>query len=146
MNKVLFSSKKEDWTTPKELFFKLDYIYNFTLDPCSDEFNHLCDKYYTIKENGLLQSWKNEVVFCNPPYGRKIYDWVKKCYLENINNNVEIILLIPSRTDTKFFHDFLYHNKRVDIYFIKGRLKFGNADNTAPFPSLIAHFRSKKSS
>lgn len=144
MNKVLFSSNKDDWTTPLDLYNKLNSKFNFTLDPCSSETNHLCNKYYTIKENGLLQSWNNEIVFCNPPYGRKIYDWVKKCFDENNNNGTEIILLIPSRTDTKYFHEFLYHNSNVDIFFLQGRLKFGNSQNFAPFPSLIAHFRSKK--
>lgn len=83
MNKVLFSSKKEDWSTPQEFFNILDQEFHFTLDPCANEFNHKCSIYFTEQENGLIKDWGNHVVFCNPPYGRKIYNWVKKCYLEN---------------------------------------------------------------
>lgn len=139
LNKSLFSSKKEDWTTPKDLFDRLNEQYHFTLDPCSADENHLCDKYYTIKEDGLKQSWKNEVVFCNPPYGRKIYSWVEKCSQE-AKMGGKIVLLIPSRTDTKYFHEFLYKKDNVELIFIKGRLKFGDGTNSAPFPSLLAIF------
>ena len=138
MNKVLFSSKKEDWETPIELFNKLDQEFHFTLDPCADEYNHKCKRYYTIQDNGLSKSWKDEVVYCNPPYGRKIYDWIKKCYYENKKNNITVVLLIPSRTDTRYFHEFLYQKSNIELRFIKGRLKFGNSKTGAPFPSLVA--------
>lgn len=138
MNKVLFSSKKDDWETPKDFYNKLDRIFHFTLDPCANKENHKCNKYFTIKENGLEQDWSNNVVFCNPPYGRKIYNWVKKAYIESQKENTIVVLLIPSRTDTKYFHEFLYNKKNVNLIFIKGRLKFGNSDQFAPFPSLLA--------
>lgn len=112
MDKVLFSSKSNEWATPQDLYNKLNNRYNFTLDPCSSLENHKCDKFYTIKENGLIQDWSNEVVFCNPPYGREIYDWVKKCYNEHLNGT-KIVLLIPSRTDTKYFHEFLYKKNLI---------------------------------
>lgn len=79
------------------------------------------------------------VVFCNPPYGRKIYDWVKKCYEESQKPNTTVVLLIPARTDTRYFHEFIYH-KAKEIRFIKGRLKFGNSKAGAPFPSMIVVF------
>lgn len=139
MDKVLFSSKSNEWATPQDLYNKLNNRYNFTLDPCSSLENHKCDKFYTIKENGLIQDWSNEVVFCNPPYGREIYDWVKKCYNEHLNGT-KIVLLIPSRTDTKYFHEFLYKKPNIKLEFIKGRLKFGDSNNSAPFPSLLAYF------
>ena len=139
MNKVLFSNKNNCWETPIELFDKLNNQYNFTLDPCSDIYNHKCNKYYTKKENGLIQDWSDEIVFCNPPYGREIYNWVKKCYVESLKG-VKIVLLIPSRTDTKYFHEFLYNKEHIRIEFIKGRLKFSNSLNSAPFPSLLAYF------
>lgn len=139
MDKVLFSSKSNEWATPQDLYNKLNNRYNFTLDPCSSLENHKCDKFYTIKENGLIQDWSNEVVFCNPPYGREIYDWVKKCYNEHLNGT-KIVLLIPSRTDTRYFHEFLYKKPNIKLEFIKGRLKFGDSNNSAPFPSLLAYF------
>lgn len=140
INKALFTSNKEDWSTPQDLFDELNEKYHFTLDPCADEFNHKCDKYYTIEDDGLSKSWKDEVVFCNPPYGRKIYNWVKKCYEESKSGGGKIVLLIPSRTDTKYFHEFLYKKENVELIFIKGRLKFGNSKDGAPFPSLLAIF------
>lgn len=78
-------------------------------------------------------------VFCNPPYGRQIYDWVKKCYQESKKPNTTVVMLIPARTDTKYFHEFIYHQAK-EIRFIKGRLKFGSAKNSAPFPSMIVIF------
>lgn len=81
-------------------------------------------------------------MFCNPPYGRKIYDWVKKSYEESQKENTLVVLLIPSRTDTKYFHEFLYNKPNVELRFIKGRLKFGNSNNSAPFPSLVAIMKS----
>jgi site-specific DNA-methyltransferase (adenine-specific) len=135
MNKVMYSSKKQDWETPQDLFNKLDKEFNFTLDPCANDKNHKCKKYYTIKDNGLKQSWKGETVFCNPPYGREIKKWVKKCYEESKNNDTKIVMLIPARTDTKYFHDYIYH--KAKLRFIKGRLKFSNSKNSAPFPSML---------
>lgn len=137
--KILFSSKSNEWETPQGLYNKLNNKYNFTLDPCSSLENHKCDKFYTIKENGLIQDWSNEIVFCNPPYGREIYDWVEKCYKESLNGT-KIVLLIPSRTDTKYFHEFLYKKPNIKLEFIKGSLKFGDSNNSAPFPSLLAYF------
>lgn len=141
MNKVLFSSKKDDWETPQALFDELDKEFHFTLDPCANEFNHKCDKYFTIKDDGLSQKWDGHRVFCNPPYGRKIYDWIKKSYEEAQKDNVIVVLLIPSRTDTRYFHEFLYKKDNVELRFVKGRLKFGNCKDAAPFPSLIAIMR-----
>lgn len=115
---------------------------NFTLllDPASTHENALCEKHYTIKENGLLQDWGGETVYCNPPYGREVKHWVKKCYEESLKPNTTVVLLIFARTDTKYFHDYIYG--KAELRFIKGRLKFGNCKNSAPFPSMIAIFRS----
>lgn len=89
MDKVHFSTGKDDWGTPQDLFDALNKEFNFTLDPCADEFNHKCDKYYTVQQDGLKQDWSGETVFCNPPYSRKTKEnagqiaWVKKCYEES---------------------------------------------------------------
>ena len=75
---VHFSSQTNEWATPQAFFDELNKEFNFTLDPCATDENHKCAKYYTEKDNGLLHSWDNEIVFCNPPYGRGIKQWVKK--------------------------------------------------------------------
>lgn len=136
--KVLFSSNSEEWSTPQDLFDKLNDEYHFTLDPCCTEQNHKCDKYFTKSDDGLSKNWGGERVFCNPPYGRAIADWVKKCSQEAKKPNTLVVLLIPARTDTLFFHDFIYH--QAEIRFLRGRLKFGNSKNSAPFPSMLAIF------
>ena len=139
MDKVLFSSANDVWATPQDLFDELNREFNFNLDPCALPENAKCEKYFTPAINGLLQCWGGYTVFCNPPYGRQIYDWVKKCYQESKKPNTTVVMLIPARTDTKYFHEFIYHQAK-EIRFIKGRLKFGSAKNSAPFPSMIVVF------
>lgn len=140
MNKALFSTGKNDWATPIDFFEKLNKEFNFTLDPCADEFNHKCDKYYTIEENGLSKSWKDEIVFVNPPYSAKEQnEWVKKCYEES--RHATVVMLIPARTDTERFHKYILPN--AEIRFIKGRLKFGNSKDSAPFPSMVVIFKKR---
>ena len=134
----MFSSKTDLWSTPNDFFDKLNDEFHFTLDPCSTHENAKCYKHFTEEENGLLQDWGNEVVFCNPPYGRQIKDWVKKAYEESQKDNTTVVMLIPARTDTIYFHEYIYH--KAEIRFIKGRLKFGDAKNSAPFPSMVVIF------
>lgn len=138
-NELMFSSKTDLWSTPWNFFEKLNDEFHFTLDPCSTHENAKCYKHFTIEEDGLLQDWGNEVVFCNPPYGRQIKDWVKKSYEESQKDNTTVVMLIPARTDTIYFHEYIYH--KAEIRFIKGRLKFGDAKNAAPFPSMVVIFR-----
>ena len=137
-NELMFSSKTDLWSTPNDFFDKLNDEFHFTLDPCSTHENAKCYKHFTEEENGLLQDWGNEVVFCNPPYGRQIKCWVKKAYEESQKDNTKVVMLIPARTDTIYFHEYIYH--KAEIRFIKGRLKFGNAKNSAPFPSMVVIF------
>lgn len=134
----MFSSKTDQWSTPQDFYDKLNNEFHFTLDPCSDEYNHKCEKYYTEKDDGLKQDWSGETVFVNPPYGRAIKDWVQKSYEESKKNNTKVVMLIPARTDTKYFHKYIYH--KADIRFIEGRLKFGDSKNAAPFPSMVVVF------
>ena len=140
---VMFSSKTDQWATPQDFFDKLNEEFHFTLDPCADEFNHKCEKYYTKKDDGLFQDWENETVFCNPPY-KWVALWVHKCYLHSEKGDGTAVMLIPARTDTKWFHDYIYNKPNVEIRFIKGRLKFGNSKNSAPFPSMVVIFRAKE--
>lgn len=136
---LMFSSKTDLWATPQDFFNELDKEFNFTLDPCATHENAKCNKYYTIEEDGLKQSWQGQIVFCNPPYGKVINDWVKKCYEESKKPGTVVVMLIPARTDTKYFHNYIY-NKAREIRFVKGRLKFGNSKNAAPFPSMVVIF------
>ena len=136
---VMFSSKDDKWSTPQDFYDELNAEFGFTLDPCADEYNHKCDKYYTIEDDGLLQDWKGEIVFCNPPYGKAIKDWVRKAYIEGCKPNTTVVMLIPARTDTIYFHKYIYH--KAEIRFLKGRLKFGNSKNSAPFPSMVVVYR-----
>ena len=131
----MFSSKKDDWTTPPDFFKQLDNEFHFTLDVASSEENHLCKNYFTIETDGLSQDWGGHKVFCNPPYGRQIGKWVQKAWEEAKKPNTTIVMLLPARTDTKWFHNYIYHQAK--IRFIKGRLKFGGSQNSAPFPSMV---------
>ena len=153
MNKDLFfSSISDEQETPQDFYENLNKEFHFTLDPCSKEYNHKTDKYYTQEQNGLSKNWCGETVFCNPPYGRSIGTWVKKCYEESKKENTIVVMLIPARTDTRWFHEYIY-NTDAEIRFIKGRLKFVNrllpswneeGDyklQSAPFPSMVVIFR-----
>lgn len=133
----MFSSNSNEWATPQDFYDRLNKFCNFTLDPCSDGINNKCDKYFTINDDGLKQDWSNEIVFVNPPYGREIKLWVKKCYDESLKG-FKIVLLIPARTDTSYQHDYVY--KSDYICFLRGRLKFGDSKNSAPFPSQLVFF------
>ena len=93
--KVLFSSNSDEWATPQDFFDRLNEEFHFNLDPCALPENAKCSKYFTPKSNGLSQNWGGYVTFCNPPYGRKIYEWVKKCYDESRKPDTTVVLLIP---------------------------------------------------
>lgn len=137
---LMFSSKTDLWATPQDFFDELNKEFNFTLDPCANHENAKCYKYYTKEDDGLIQDWQGERVFCNPPYGRDIKNWVAKCYYESLKPNTIIVLLIPARTDTIYFHEYI-KDKASEIRFIRGRLKFGNSQNAAPFPSMVVVYR-----
>ncbi|MGX9448272.1 DNA N-6-adenine-methyltransferase [Staphylococcus haemolyticus] len=139
---VHFSSKSNEWTTPQYLFDELNEEFNFTLDPCATDENAKCSKYFTIEDDGLSKDWSNDVVFMNTPYGREIKKWIKKAYEESLNG-ATVVCLIPARTDTTYWHDFIF-DKADDIRFLKGRLKFGNSKNSAPFPSSIVIYECKE--
>lgn len=131
----MFSSSTDDWYTPDDFYQELDKEFHFDLDPCADDFNHKCEKYFTKEQDGLKQSWGGYRVFCNPPYGQAIKEWVKKC----AESDAElVVMLIPARTDTKYFHEYIYG--KAEIRFVRGRLKFGGCKNSAPFPSMVVIF------
>ena len=147
MNKTLLSSNKMNWCTPQDFFERLNKEFNFVLDAAATEKTKKCKLCYTPETDGLLQSWnRGGAVFCNPPYGREISKWVKKAYNES-REGFTIVLLIPARTDTSYFHDYIYG--KAEIRFIRGRLYFtdedGIASNQAPFPSMVVIYNGKRS-
>lgn len=137
--KTMLSSVDMDWGTPQDFFEELNQEFNFDLDPCATDATAKCATYYTPETDGLLQDWGGHTVFCNPPYGQAIKQWVKKCYEESLKPNTLVVMLIPARTDTVYFHDYIYG--KAELRFIKGRLKFEGkqkGSGSAPFPSMLA--------
>lgn len=139
INRGLFSSKTIEWATPLSLYAELDQEFHFDLDPCADETNHKCNTYFTKEDDGLSKDWGVHRVFCNPPYGRVMPKWVKKCFEESKKPDTLVVMLIPARTDTAYFHDYIY-KKAKDVRFLRGRLHFNENKNSAPFPSMIVIF------
>jgi len=131
---VHYSSKTDNWATPQSFFDRLNAEFDFTLDPCADKDNAKCGKYYTADDDGLSQDWAGERVFMNPPYGRIIGDWIRKAYEESLKGAL-IVALIPARTDTRYWHDYVMRAKEIRL--VKGRLRFGDGRNSAPFPSAV---------
>jgi len=133
------SSKKMDWETPQDFFDELDKEFEFNLDVCASKENKKCHNYFSKENDALKQDWNligNDWKWMNPPYGREIGKWIKKASEER-----KVVALIPARTDTKYFHEYIYNKPNVEIRFIKGRLKFSGAKSSAPFPSMIVIFR-----
>ncbi len=141
-NKALFTSNKDNWRTPKEFYKNLNNEFNFNLDACADKYNSLCNEYYSKENSCLENSWRGKRVFMNPPYGRDIAKFIEKAYNESLAAEI-IVMLLPARTDTKYFHDYIL--PYCEIRFIKGRLKFLDENNqekdAAPFPSMICIFK-----
>ena len=122
--------------TPKYLFDKISSIFNFSLDVCALPENAKCESYYTPKDDGLSKPWRGGV-WCNPPYGREISSWVRKAYEESQKEyNSFVLMLLPARTDTKWWWDWV--QGKATLFFIKGRVKFGDHNVGAPFPSVLA--------
>ncbi len=140
VNKELASSEghlqKDKWETPIKLFKTWNSQYCFSLDPCAEEHTAKCEKFFTEKEDGLIQDWSGEIVFVNPPYSRGNIDkWMKKCY-DEAQKGVQIVALIPVSTSSGWFHKYVW--KHSDLIFIKGRIRFNGAPFTAPFSSALA--------
>lgn len=136
---LMFSSKTDMHSTPQDFYEELHKEFNFLLDPCCTYENRKCVDYYTEEDDGLAHQWYG-AVFMNPPYGRQIQHWVKKAYDEaKVDPSTIVVALLPARTDTRWFHDYIYG--KAEIRFVKGRLKFGDAKNAAPFPSMVVIWR-----
>lgn len=137
---VMFSSKTEMWETPQDFFDKLNREFHFTLDVCATHENAKCENFYSPEQDGLSMPWKGRV-WCNPPYGRQVGQWVEKACI-SAQSGALVVMLLPARTDTAWFHDYIY--RRAEIRFIRGRLKFGGSTNSAPFPSMICIFGNRR--
>jgi phage N-6-adenine-methyltransferase len=131
---VHYSSKTDMWATPQDLFDRLNAIHGFTLDVCALPENAKCKKYFTPEVDGLKQDWSNDTCWMNPPYGREIGRWIAKA----ATGGGKVVCLIPARTDTRWWHDYVIPYGKIE--FIRGRLKFGDSKNSAPFPSAIVIF------
>lgn len=141
---VHYSSKTDAWATPQCFFDRLDDEFNFVLDPCADELNAKCSKYYTKEDDGLSQDWDvGGNVFMNPPYGRVIGVWIRKAYTESCKG-VKVVALIPARTDTRYWHEYVMRAEEIRL--VRGRLKFGDGSNSAPFPSAVVVFNGEDKS
>lgn len=143
ITKGMFSSNTDMWKTPQYLFDELDKEFGFDVDVCAITENAKCSKYFTPEEDGLSKDWVG-VCWMNPPYGRAIGNWVKKAYESSVKGGATVVCLLPSRTDTRWWHDYCIDGG-AEIRFIKGRLKFGDSKNSAPFPSAVVIFRTDSS-
>ena len=132
-------SATDDWATPQQFYNGLNEIFQFDLDVAASSSNHKCDEWFGLdhpnesRRNGLEAEWYGHV-WCNPPYGRGIKDWVLKAS----QHKDLVVMLLPARTDTKWFHDLVLPN--ADVKFVRGRIKFGDGLAPAPFPSIVVEF------
>jgi phage N-6-adenine-methyltransferase len=135
-------SQTDNWATPKDLWNQLNEVHRFDVDAAASQSNHLCAKWYGLdhedesRRDGLAVQWDGDSVWINPPYGRVIKDWTQAA-LDHYRQGANVVMLLPARTDTRWFHD---HCKQGNIEFIKGRLKFGGSTTPAPFPSMLVRF------
>jgi phage N-6-adenine-methyltransferase len=134
--KTLWTSNKQNWNTPKWLFDKLNAFYNFTTDPSTVEDNPLgCPIFFTPQTNGLDSSKWEDAVYINPEYSN-IKPWVNEAYKYFTNTKNSVVLLVPSRTGNRLWQDLIFPTANL-ICFIRGRLRFSNNDNSAPFDSAL---------
>lgn len=129
---TLTSSNQEDWATPQWLFDELNWEFNFQLDSAASLENFKCDQFFCAEDDGLTRDWSPGPVFCNPPYGGALPEWIRKAHNEFLKG-VTVVLLVPARTDTKWW----IYCLDGEIRFIQGRLRFNGSKNSATFPSVV---------
>lgn len=132
----LMEVTRVDWETPDWLFRRQHEKYHFTVDVCADIRNHKLPRYWDAATDGLRQSWAGERCWMNPPYGREIKRWVQKACLEAAHDRALVVALLPVRTDTHWWHDWV--QGRAEVEFLRGRVRFNGGRADAPFPSCIA--------
>lgn len=128
-----------EWFTPEDLYQEfVDRYGPFTLDVAADASNSKCVEYFTKEQDGLKQTWHGRV-WCNPPY-KNLIDWVSKAYFEVRMGHCEIaVLLLPTHTSTKWFHDLAL--PYAELYWVRGKRKFGGQKDRAIMPSIGVIFR-----
>lgn len=134
----------DGWRTPDDLFKVLDDEFHFGIDVAADKENAKCPVYITKEENALVKDWGGRgAIFCNPPYSRKLGEWVEKAVFEHHRTGETVVMLIPARTDVKWFHKFVLPYAR-EIRFVKSRIHFvykdGKTKDRAPFPAMVVIF------
>lgn len=134
---VHFSSARQDWRTPPDLFAQLDAEFRFTLDAAASDENALCSRYFTEADDGLSKPWGWERVYVNPPYADSA-KWIEKAATE-AKRGALVVMLLPARTDTRAFHQHIYG--KAEVRFLPGRLRFVGTRHAAPFPSMVVVFR-----
>jgi phage N-6-adenine-methyltransferase len=149
---LMFSTGKDDWQTPPEIFRPLNAEFDFDLDVAANAANHLCDDWLgpgpgNDDDDGLIVPWQPCVCWCNPPYSRGLQGkFIEKASI-SARNGATVVMLLPARTDTKAFHEYIWDRiehrprKGVEVRFLKGRVRFVGAPASAPFPSMIVVFR-----
>ena len=135
-SKVHYMSQCQDWETPQFLFDGLNAEFGFDLDVCATAESAKCRKFFALEDDGLKQHWTG-ICWMNPPYGREIGQWMQKAF-ESAQEGATVVCLVPARTDTKWWHRYAM---RGEIRYLRGRLKFGQSVNSAPFPSAVVIFR-----
>lgn len=134
---VLFSSKTEEWATPQDLFDALsDEFGPFDLDPAATKENAKCERFFTREMDGLSdelsQEWAGRV-FLNAPYGRAMLQWMRKAWIASQTTAEIVVCLVPARTDTRWWHEYVSRANPADVRLLRGRLRFGDATAPAPF-------------
>lgn len=138
MNAVMYSSQRDDWETPKWLFDQLDAQYHFELDVCAQSHDTKCKRFFSPEQDGLSHPWYG-ACWMNPPYGREIVKWVQKAYYAATYGGATVVCLLPARTDTNWWHEYVLGGAS-QITYLRGRLRFVGAKNSAPFPSAVVVF------
>lgn len=139
--RTIYMSKSPEWETPQELFDELNKEFHFDLDVASTHENAKCERHFTEEDDGLAQEWSG-TVWCNPPYGRQLKDWVKAC---GTYEGGQAVMLIPVRADTSWWHEYIWDNPHTkDIRLIRGRVHFNNSPHGAPFASCVIVFDPKR--
>jgi site-specific DNA-methyltransferase (adenine-specific) len=148
--KAIFSQENGSWGTPVDLFQSLLEEFDFGVDVAATAENSCCGLFIDKEQDGLQTPWgdfllPHQAAWCNPPYGRGIVNWIFKAVCEH-RQGVTTVMLLPARTDTRWFHDLIWDEslcdtrRRIELRFLRGRLRFRGADNAAPFPSMIVVF------
>ena len=136
-------SKTDDWSTPDSFYRALHAEFKFVLDAAASVENAKCERYFTREMDALTRNWGKGNVFCNPPYGRVLRDWMKKA-LDASRQGATVVMLVPARTGTQWFQEVAMPHGS-EIRFLRGRLKFGGSEHPAPFDCILVVFRPEDS-